>query len=77
MYDSNTNASTPTLVEFVNDDSSGDFISSTVYALFLLLLDTFQMEVDQPHYDCHGQMIVFPTMSPQLHYVLQRYINQS
>ena len=59
--DDSTCPLTLTLVEFVDDDSSVDSLSSTGNATYLSTLETFQMEVEQPRYNYHGPKIVLPT----------------
>ncbi len=60
-YDDNsTCTSAPSLVKFIDDDSSADSLSSTGNASYLSALETFQTEVDQPRYNYHGPNIVLP-----------------
>ena len=51
---------TPSLVKFVDDNLSVDSLSSTGNATYLSTLETFQTEVDQPHYNYHGPKFVLP-----------------
>ncbi len=59
--DDSTDASAPSLVDIVDDDSSVDSHSSAWNDTYLSSLENFQMEVDQPHYNYHGPKIVLPT----------------
>ena len=56
-----TNASAPSLIEIVNDNSSVDSLSSAGNATCLLSIENFQTEVDQFHDNYHGPKIVLPT----------------
>ena len=49
------------LVEFVDDNSSVDSLSSTGNTTYLSTLETFQTEVEQPRYNYHGPKTVLPT----------------
>ena len=63
-YDDNSACtSAPSLVEFISDDSSTGSLSFTGNASHFSTFKTFQMEVDQPHYNYHGPKIVPPKMS--------------
>ncbi len=59
-YDDSTCASTPSLIEFINDDSSVDSLSSAGNATYLSSLEIYQTEVEQPCYNYHGPKIVLP-----------------
>ncbi len=61
--DDSTNALAPSLIEVVNDDSSVDSLSSAGNATYLLSLENYQTEVDQPRYNYLGPKIVLPRMS--------------
>ena len=53
-------SSAPSLIEFVDDDSSVDSLSSTGNATYLSSLENYQTEVEQPRYNYHGPKIVLP-----------------
>ena len=60
-YDDSTCTSAPSLIEFVDDDSSVDSLSSAGNSTYLSSLENYQTEVEQPHYNYHGPKIVLPT----------------
>jgi hypothetical protein len=60
-YDDSTCTSAPSLIKFVDDDSSVDSLSSAGNATYLSSLETYQTEVEQPRYNYHGPKIVLPT----------------
>ena len=58
--DDSTCTSAPSLIEFIDDDSSVDSLSSAGNATYLSSLENYQTEVEQPHYNYHGPEIVLP-----------------
>ena len=58
--DDRTNASAPNLIEAINDNSSVSSLSSAGNATYLLSLENYQTEVDQPRYNYLGLKIVLP-----------------
>ena len=66
------NTLVPSLIEIIDDDSSVDSLFSSGNVTYLLSLENFQTEVDQPRYNYHGPNIVLPDNGgPRSQYVPQ------
>ncbi len=67
--DDSTHTLAPSLIEFVNDDSSVDSLSSAVNTTYLSSLENYQTEVDITIIT--DQKLSYPQMSHLWQFVLQ------